>query len=58
MSENVKEQDALQIMEQMADVDAIREIRSHLSVTNQGTVKGTMQNYMIVLREDPLLKEP
>ena len=56
MSENVKEQDALQIMEQMADVDAIREIRSHLSVTNQGTVKGTMQNYMIVLREDPLLK--
>ena len=56
MSENVKEQDALQIMEQMADVDAIREIRSHLAVTNQGTVKGTMQNYMIVLREDPLLK--
>lgn len=56
MSENVKEQDALQIMEQMADVDAIREVRSHLAVTNQGTIKGTMQNYMIVLREDPLLK--
>lgn len=33
-----------------------KEIRSHLAVTNQGTVKGTMQNYMIVLREDPLLK--
>ena len=56
MSENVKEKDALQVMEQMADVDAIREIRSHLAVTNQGTIKGTMQNYMIVLREDPLLK--
>ena len=62
MSRNAEEisdmerQDALQKMEQMVDLSAAGEIREHLAETRQGTVKGTMQNYMIVLREDPLLK--
>ena len=43
-------------MEQMVDLSAAGEIREHLAVTRQGTIKGTMQNYMIVLKEDPLLK--
>ena len=52
----MERQDALQKMEQMVDLSAIGEIREHLAETRQGTVKGTMQNYMIVLKEDPLLK--
>lgn len=53
---DMERQDALQKMEQMVDLSAAGEIREHLAVTRQGTIKGTMQNYMIVLKEDPLLK--
>ena len=46
---------ALQKMEQMVNYVPVESIKEHLEVTRQGTIKGTMQNYMIVLKEDPLL---
>lgn len=36
-------------------LEAVRNIKEQLAVTMNGTVKGTMQNYMTVLREDPIL---
>ena len=39
----------------MVDLEAVRNIKKQLAVTMNGTVKGTMQNYMTVLREDPIL---
>ena len=39
----------------MVNLDVVRNIKEHLAVTMNGTVKGTMQNYMTVLKEDPVL---
>ena len=39
----------------MVDLEAVSNIKEQLAVTMNGTVKGTMQNYMTVLREDPIL---
>lgn len=47
---------ALQKMEQMVNYVPVESIKEHLEVTRQGTIKGTMQNYIIVLKEDPLLE--
>ena len=37
------------------DRKAVKAIRDTLEGTDKGTIRGTMQNYMTVLREDPLL---
>ena len=42
-------------MESMVNLDVVRNIKEHLAVTMNGMVKGTMQNYMTVLKEDPVL---
>ena len=54
MSEENRE-NAVCRMESMVDLEAVRNIKKQLAVTMNGTVKGTMQNYMTVLREDPIL---
>ena len=54
MSEENRE-NAVCRMESMVDLEAVRNIKDQLAVTMNGTVKGTMQNYMTVLREDPIL---
>lgn len=54
MSEENRE-NAVCRMESMVDLEAVRNIKEQLAVTMNGTVKGTMQNYMTVLREDPIL---
>ena len=45
----------LQKMEKLVDRKAVKAIRETLEGTDKGTIRGTMQNYMTVLREDPLL---
>ena len=54
MSEENRE-NAVCRMESMVDLEAVRNIKDQLAVTMNGTVKGTMQNYMTVLREDLIL---
>ena len=54
MSEENRE-NAVCRMESMVNLDVVRNIKEHLAVTMNGTVKGTMQNYMTVLKEDPVL---
>ena len=54
MSEENRE-NAVCRMESMVDLEAVRNIKDQLAVTMNGTVKGTMQNYMTILREDSIL---
>ena len=54
MSEENRE-NAVCRMESMVNLDVVRNIKEHLAVTMNGMVKGTMQNYMTVLKEDPVL---
>lgn len=56
MDEN-KKKDTLKRMSEMADTKAIREIKEYLVKNEKGETKGTVQNYMLVFRDDPLIKE-
>ena len=61
MSENVKdismeeEKDLIKNMIHMVNPEDCREIRETLNMTEKGTVKNSMENYVTVLRKDPLL---
>ncbi len=48
---------AVDKMNEMADPAVITGITEHLTRSQNGTVKATMNNYLTVLREDPLLKD-
>ena len=52
-----KKKDALKQMSEMADTKAIRKIKEYLIRNDKGEIKGTVQNYMIAFRDDPLIKE-
>lgn len=49
------EDDEIQRMEKLADQQVIKTIRDKLERTEKGSIRGTMKNYLTVLREDPLL---
>ena len=55
MDEN-KKKDTLKRMREMADLNAIRQIKECLSKNEKGDIKGTVQNYMMIFRDDPLIK--
>lgn len=55
MDEN-KKKDTLKRMSEMADLNAIRQIKECLSKNEKGDIKGTVQNYMMIFRDDPLIK--
>lgn len=55
MDEN-KKKDTLKRMGEMADLNAIRQIKECLLKNEKGDIKGTVQNYMMIFRDDPLIK--
>lgn len=55
MDEN-KKKDTLKRMSEMADLNAIRQIKECLLKNEKGDIKGTVQNYMMIFRDDPLIK--
>ena len=44
-------------MLRMADKSKVDEVKQMLEYTQKGTVKATVGNYMVVLRNDPLVRE-
>ena len=55
MDEN-KKKDTLKRMGEMADLNAIRQIKECLLKNEKGDIKGTVQNYMMIFRDDPLIQ--
>lgn len=55
MDEN-KKKDTLKRMGEMADLNAIRQIKECLLKNEKGDIKGTVQNHMMIFRDDPLIQ--
>ena len=61
MSKNVKnivteeDKDLIKKMNRMVNPEDCRTVRNLLNTTEKGTIKNSMENFMTVLREDPLL---
>ena len=52
-----EQKDAMKEMLRMADKSKVDEVKQMLEYTQKGTAKATVGNYMVVLRNDPLVRE-
>ena len=52
-----RQKDAMKEMLRMADKSKVDEVKQMLEYTQKGTAKATVGNYMVVLRNDPLVRE-
>lgn len=52
-----EQKDAMKEMLQMVDKSKVDEVKQMLEYTQKGTAKATVGNYMVVLRNDPLVRE-
>ncbi len=52
----IKRRILLKRMGEMANLNAIRQIKECLLKNEKGDIKGTVQNYMMIFRDDPLIK--
>ena len=52
-----KQKDAIKEMLKTVDRKEIKKVRDMLELTQKGTVKATVDNYMLVLRYDPYIRE-
>mgnify|MGYP002295184053 CR=1 FL=1 len=52
-----EQKDAMKEMLRMVDKSKVDEVKQMLEYTQKGTAKATVGNYMVVLRNDPLVRE-
>lgn len=52
-----EQKDAMKEMFRMVDKSKVDEVKQMLEYTQKGTAKATVGNYMVVLRNDPLVRE-
>ena len=52
-----EQKDAMKEMLRMVDKSKVDEVKNMLEYTQKGTAKATVGNYMVVLRNDPLVRE-
>lgn len=53
----IVDEEAAVVVRRMADKSKVDEVKQMLEYTQKGTAKATVGNYMVVLRNDPLVRE-